>query len=240
MKKIFCIALLFFSCIWIINAQKTNPNTNNSTTNTQNNKALIKLTLMNMAKTKVLPNETILFVNDKTKKENATKTNKDGKAEISLDKGFTYNVKFKAVGGDTYDYGPLELENNPTLTGFTLALQYDPPRSFTLKNVEFDSGKSTLKPISFSALNELVELMKAKPTIEIEIRGHTDNVGNAESNLKLSDARAKAVMNYVISKGIQKTRLTSVGLGDTQPKEDNNTPEGRQKNRRTEANITKE
>ncbi len=209
-------------------------------TDVVNNKALIKLSLMDMKKTKVLPNETILFVNQSTKKINSVKTSKEGKAEISLDKGFTYNVQFKATGGDILDYGPLELENSPNLTGFTLDLQYDPPRNFTLENVEFDSGKVTLKPISFTNLNELLDLMKLKPTTEIEIRGHTDNVGNADANLKLSEARAKAVVDYLILKGIAKNRLSFKGFGDTKPRETNDTPQGRQKNRRTEANIIKD
>ncbi|TAE74260.1 MAG: OmpA family protein [Bacteroidetes bacterium] len=234
MKKTILFTFIYFTFQLIIFAQSPTKST------TDNNKALIKLSLMNMKKTKVLPNETILFANQTNKKIFSIKTSKEGKAEIYLDKGFTYNVQFKAIGGDIYDYGPLELENSPTLTGFTLDLQYDPPRSFTLKNVEFDSGKSTLKPISFPNLNELVDLMKLKPTTEIEIRGHTDNVGNAEANLKLSEARAKAVVDYIVTKGIEKKRLSFKGFGDKEPKETNDTPEGRQKNRRTEANIIKD
>lgn len=236
MKKItYSIFVFTFLCIYVINAQTPKQTT---ATNLTNNKIPVRMTLTNMAKTKPLPNETILFVNQKTKKETATKTNKEGKTEVALEKGFIYDVKFRATGGDTYDYGPLEIENNAT--GFTLTLQYEPPRNFELKNVEFDSGKATLKPVSFAALGELIELMKLKPTTEIEIRGHTDNVGTPAANLKLSEARAKAVVDYVILKGIDKKRLTFKGFGDTQPKNSNDTPQNRQKNRRTEASVTKD
>ena len=81
--------------------------------------------------------------------------------------------------------------------------------------------------------------------MEIEIAGHTDNIGSEESNMKLSQARAEAVRNYLISKGIKPERITAKGYGDTQPIAYNTNPDGsdnpagRQQNRRTEARITK-
>jgi len=79
-----------------------------------------------------------------------------------------------------------------------------------------------------------------KPQLEIEIAGHTDNVGTAESNMTLSLNRAKSVRNYLISKGIDANRVSIQGYGDTQPIASNDSAEGRQKNRRTVVNITKE
>jgi outer membrane protein OmpA-like peptidoglycan-associated protein len=82
--------------------------------------------------------------------------------------------------------------------------------------------------------------MKLKPTLIIEIGGHTDNVGTPESNIKLSQERANAVRNYIINKGIAANRITAKGYGDTMPVADNSTEEGRSKNRRTEVSIIKE
>ena len=82
--------------------------------------------------------------------------------------------------------------------------------------------------------------MTLKPQLEIEIAGHTDNVGTAESNMTLSLNRAKSVRNYLISKGIDANRVSIQGYGDTQPIASNDSAEGRQKNRRTVVNITKE
>ena len=78
-----------------------------------------------------------------------------------------------------------------------------------------------------------IEFLKENPTVKVEIQGHTDNVGNDDANLKLSDQRAKAVYDYVIGKGIPADRLRYKGYGESQPIADNNTAAGRAKNRRT-------
>lgn len=109
--------------------------------------------------------------------------------------------------------------------------------SVVLKNIFFDSGKSTLKPESQKELENLMKMLNDIPTLKIEISGHTDNVGAAAMNKKLSQDRAKAVVDYVVSKGINADRLTFVGYGFDQPKASNETPEGRQENRRTEFKV---
>jgi outer membrane protein OmpA-like peptidoglycan-associated protein len=79
-----------------------------------------------------------------------------------------------------------------------------------------------------------VQLMKENPSLHIQINGQTDNSGKAADNKVLSENRAKAVTNYLISKGIAQGRLSFMGFGDTQPVADNASPEGRAKNRRTQ------
>lgn len=106
-----------------------------------------------------------------------------------------------------------------------------------LNNVFFDTDKFLLRPESVIELDKLVGFLKSNPAIKIEIRGHTDNVGDDASNLKLSDNRAKAVMNYLVEKGIDATRMVAKGYGETKPIVANDTPENRQKNRRTEFKI---
>ncbi|MDR1459318.1 MAG: OmpA family protein [Bacteroidales bacterium] len=109
--------------------------------------------------------------------------------------------------------------------------------SIILKNVFFDTDKSTLKLESEMELNRLFMLMQQNPQMKIEISGHTDNVGSREYNATLSKSRAEAVFDYLVDKGIDANRMTSAGYGFDKPVADNDTPEGRALNRRTEFTI---
>jgi outer membrane protein OmpA-like peptidoglycan-associated protein len=106
-----------------------------------------------------------------------------------------------------------------------------------LKNIFFETGKPDLKPESFPALAMLVDFMKTNPTMKLEISGHTDNVGSAVANQKLSKLRADAVVKYLTSNGIAETQLTSVGYGSKKPAASNKTPAGRELNRRVEFKV---
>ncbi|MDD5571277.1 MAG: OmpA family protein [Bacteroidales bacterium] len=108
-----------------------------------------------------------------------------------------------------------------------------------LKNVFFDFDKYDLLPQSFAELNKLVSFLNENPSIEIEISGHTDIVGSESYNISLSEARAKSVVNFLISKGINPERLVYTGYGTSVPVADNNSTEGRAKNRRVEFKILK-
>jgi outer membrane protein OmpA-like peptidoglycan-associated protein len=103
-----------------------------------------------------------------------------------------------------------------------------------LKNVFFESGSAALKSTSLAELNRLKELLENNPSIKIQINGHTDNVGEDDANLKLSEARAKAVKDHLIKEGIAQERLQSKGYGESQPIDTNDTEMGRKNNRRTE------
>jgi len=106
-----------------------------------------------------------------------------------------------------------------------------------LNNIFYDFNKATLRPESEAELDRLYKLLNENPSLKIEISGHTDNVGSAAYNQKLSESRAKSVVNYLFDKGIDKTRLTFKGYGFNRPIAKNNTEEGRQQNRRTEFEI---
>ena len=106
-----------------------------------------------------------------------------------------------------------------------------------LKNIFFDYGKSTLRPESTNELERLTKLLNDIPTLKIEISGYTDSKGSAEFNQKLSESRAKAVVDYLVKAGIVTDRLTFKGYGKEQPIATNDTDEGRQLNRRTEFKI---
>ncbi|MEO8073940.1 MAG: OmpA family protein [Acidobacteriota bacterium] len=104
--------------------------------------------------------------------------------------------------------------------------------------IQFDSGKSNVKPEFQPILQKAAEVLKAQPAdTNIEIGGHTDNTGNAASNMKLSQARAESVKNELVKLGVSDTMLMAKGYGDTVPKADNSTEEGRFANRRIEYKV---
>jgi len=100
--------------------------------------------------------------------------------------------------------------------------------------IRFDTGKSTLKPESMGVINEIYELMEKYPELSFSVEGHTDNVGDDASNMSLSADRAETVMKTLVDMGIDGERLSSKGLGESMPMDDNNLPEGRANNRRVE------
>jgi OmpA-OmpF porin, OOP family len=100
--------------------------------------------------------------------------------------------------------------------------------------INFDVNKATIKPESMGTLNMIVQLMKENPEIKFEVGGHTDSDGSDDANLKLSEARSKAVREQLIKMGIDPSRLTAKGYGESKPLSDNNTPEGKANNRRVE------
>lgn len=100
--------------------------------------------------------------------------------------------------------------------------------------INFETAKSIIKPESQAIIDQLTEMLKQNPSLKISIEGHTDNVGGDKTNLPLSEARAKSVMQALVANGIAASRLTAKGWGQSRPMADNNTAEGRAKNRRVE------
>ncbi|MFO0477885.1 MAG: OmpA family protein [Bacteroidota bacterium] len=111
--------------------------------------------------------------------------------------------------------------------------------SFIINNIQYNTNSSDLKKESFIVLESFVEFLKENPSINIEVQGHTDNVGSAVSNQALSANRAYSIKSLLEEKGIDGKRLTAKGYGSSKPIADNKTEEGRAKNRRTEFLITK-
>jgi len=110
-------------------------------------------------------------------------------------------------------------------------------KNYVLDNIYFKPNSSELEPESYAALDAIVSMLQANPQIRIQINGHTDNTGNANKNLALSEARANSVAQYLINKKIEKSRIIPKGFGSQKPVADNNTEEGRYKNRRVEFQI---
>lgn len=111
------------------------------------------------------------------------------------------------------------------------------PGQISLLDIHFDTNKSNLKAEQMDKVRKLLLLMKSDSDIKIELQGHTDDRGDEDLNLKLSQARADAVRDYLINEGIQPSRIVSVGYGESRPIADNETEEGRAKNRRTQFKI---
>lgn len=101
------------------------------------------------------------------------------------------------------------------------------------KGIYYKSNSAEIDSLSYGNLNEIVNLMLARPELLLEIEGHTDNIGSEKANLKLSQARADACKNYFINTGIEESRISSIGYGDMMPIADNETEDGRAQNRRT-------
>jgi outer membrane protein OmpA-like peptidoglycan-associated protein/tetratricopeptide (TPR) repeat protein len=171
--------------------------------------------------------------------ETFTTNSATGKFLISLKSGGNYGIAVKADGylfhsenfdipvGSAYNMVNKTIELKNIKVGSKIAL----------RNIFFDTGKSTLRPESNAELDRLVKLLKDVPSLKIELSGHTDNTGSASLNEKLSQERADAVVAYLVSKGIDKSRLTAKGYGSSRPVASNDTAEGRQLNRRTEFEI---
>jgi outer membrane protein OmpA-like peptidoglycan-associated protein len=185
-----------------------------------------------------LQGEKIIFINQSTKKEYKGVSNAEGKFKIDLPAG-KYDIKLKSVG-DAQDYSSLEipkLEANQSYTEMWMEVMIEEAKSFTLSNLHFATNKSIIQSSSYDELNELVEFLKLKPSQKIIIEGHTDSDGNEASNLRLSQNRANAVKEYLISKGISASRLVAKGFGESKPIADNSTSQGKAHNRRTEIQI---
>lgn len=112
-------------------------------------------------------------------------------------------------------------------------------KTFVLQNINFDFGKYTLQPTSFAELKKVVAVLQQNPGYKIEISGHTDNIGNKSSNILLSQNRAKAVQDYLISQKIDAARISFNGFGSSKPIANNETDAGRAKNRRVEFVLMK-
>jgi len=171
----------------------------------------------------------------------ANSSPEDGTYKIILPAGTIYSFMASKKGiitvSENIDLKEIkqykEIERNLYLTPIKIG------STVHLNNLFFVTGKSEINDWSYPELLRLIDLLKEHETMEIEIAGHTDNVGSDKVNNKLSLERANAVKAYIISKGIDEKRLTAKGYGKTKPYVSNKTTEGRKKNRRVDFTILK-
>jgi len=161
------------------------------------------------------------------------KTNNDGTANIYVDPGI-YQAEFNANG-----YIPLvqNVDLSNVAKGSKFNLVFSPVKlekglEFDFGSINFETDKDIILPESKLILDHAADVFKQYPKMVIEVGGHTDNQASADYNLGLSQRRTVAAANYLISKGVKKEQLVTKGYGLTKPIADNNTPEGRLKNRR--------
>ncbi|NRA12514.1 MAG: OmpA family protein [Crocinitomicaceae bacterium] len=171
--------------------------------------------------------------------ETFTTNSATGKFIITLASGKNYGIAVKAEGylfhSENFDIPTGSADNliNKIIELKNIAVG----SKIALRNIFFDTGKSSLRNTSNRELDRLVKLLKDVPSLKIEISGHTDNTGSAKLNAALSQDRAQAVVNYLKGKGIDTGRLEAKGYGSSAPIASNGTSSGRQENRRTEFEI---
>ena len=170
---------------------------------------------------------------------NATSNAETGEYKIILPRGVNYGFKSSAKGfisvSENLDLTELkeykEIEKNLYLVPVEIG------QTIRLNNIFFDTGLAILREESENELENLKKLLSDNGKMTIEVSGHTDNVGNDANNMKLSSDRAQAVVQWLLDKGIDTSRLTSKGYGETKPVGSNATEEGKQLNRRVEFTI---
>lgn len=157
----------------------------------------------------------------------------DGTFEIQLIKGETYNFSIAKSGYRKY-------ENQIQITGnqvMNLYVEEDVVELRKLENLLFASSSDKINASSYQELDELAQWLNDNPSIVIQLEGHTDFAGNAEANLRLSQARVEAVKEYLIDKKVKKSRIFTKAFGGTQPVTQERTPEARALNRRVEVRV---
>jgi outer membrane protein OmpA-like peptidoglycan-associated protein len=189
---------------------------------------------------KGIPSAVELYDNRSNKPLSRVQTDETGYYFITLPVGqdytFTVNRKGYLPYSDVFNL----MKGNADST-YQKNILLDPialNATVALKNIQFETKSFELQPVSLIELNKLLELMTDNPALKVEISGHTDNVGTAADNIKLSTNRAKSVVDYLVSKGIDVKRMTYKGYGAAKPIASNATEEGRALNRRTEFTIT--
>jgi len=164
----------------------------------------------------------------------------DGNYKIHLRDGDKYNVSVSPKGYSFYNT-TVDLKKKKKRRKKEKIIvklkKLKKDTKLTLKNITFEVNSADLNTESFSELDRVEKLMKDNPNIKMEISAHTDNSGSNTLNLRLSKRRAKSVMVYLLEKNIPKSRLISIGYGETKPKYPNDTDENKAKNRRVELKV---
>jgi len=180
---------------------------------------------------------------EKNKVISSVKSNsKTGKFLVSLPSGKNYGVSISANGYlfHSENFNVPESKNYVEINSDYTLKKIDAGSKVVLRNIFYDFDKATLRPESVNELDRLAMLLNEAVDIKIQVLSHTDNVGNPDYNQKLSENRAKAVVDYLVKeKMISEERLSYKGLGEANPIADNSTANGRQSNRRTEFEILK-
>ncbi|NVK03241.1 MAG: PD40 domain-containing protein [Flavobacteriia bacterium] len=167
------------------------------------------------------------------------RSGESGEFTVSLPANASYAVN---VSGESYLFYSenFTLQNQTEASAVNLEIRLKKLSigdALVLENVFFDTDSDVIDPSSESELNRLAVFLKQNPTVKLGIDGHTDNRGDGNYNMDLSRRRARSIVEFLVGAGIDQDRLEARGFGDTKPKADNSTAEGRALNRRTEMTI---
>ncbi|MBI4947614.1 MAG: OmpA family protein [Bacteroidetes bacterium] len=189
---------------------------------------------------KIVQNASISVIDNSTGQSVGKYTSgNQGEFSFVLERGKNYNISFEAKGY-LFQSENVNLPQEQVYSAIEKNVVLQPIETgskIVLNNLFFDFNKSKIRKESFVELDKIYVLLKEKSDIKAEVSGHTDNKGDDKLNSKLSQSRAKAVLDYLVKKGIDKSRLTAKGYGKSQPIASNDTDEGRQLNRRVEMKI---
>lgn len=153
---------------------------------------------------------------------------------LTDDKDKCPTVYAKTADGCPPPPPPLPVVQEPTPAPEPAPVPVEAPKKLILEGVNFDNDRATLRPEAYGILDQAAETLKQWGNVKVEVAGHTDSVASEGYNAVLSEKRAQTVCDYLIKKGIEASRLIPVGFGESQPIADNETEEGRFKNRRVE------
>jgi len=219
----------------------------------KNRSVLIEGTVKDLHSQEILPNTTITLFDENNNAVDSIKVDTNGRYKFHIKPFKTYKIEGfkplyipKAVDFDTDDSGKIELNIELELESYDdaedIVYEKDGYVYIQLENIYFELDKWNIEPQAASTLNVLIDLMKKYPRMEVQLGAHTDTRSSYEYNLKLSDNRANSALEYIISKGINQSRLTAIGYGETQllvDCGDNCSEEEHSINRRCEFIITK-
>jgi len=195
-------------------------------------------------KAKALPGVKISLIDSVSGKIlSQTETNSNGSYVIELQTKSSFKLLFEKQGYFAKGILPAYSVKDTLITENSCLEEYVVNKPIVVKNILYDFNRASLRPESLKALDGIVSILVDNPTIKIELASHTDSIGGAAYNLKLSQSRAQSCVDYILSKGIDEARITAVGYGKSRPVAPNSlpngqdNPDGRQLNRRTEFTV---
>lgn len=167
------------------------------------------------------------------------KSTREGAYEFHLLKGTKYAFRITQPGFEPFEQ-QLLITGGDSSGSMEYHFYIEPeklPDLMTLENLIFRRGSDVIEETSYSGLDELVNFLDERSHLSIQLEGHTDFAGNADANMKLSEARVIAVKEYLVSKGIKKNRIQTKAFGGSQPLSQERTDEAKTRNRRVEVRI---
>ena len=160
----------------------------------------------------------------------------DGKFSFKIEDGKAYEL---LVDADGYKQKKITISKDTVINTLNIGLDKDPVNNeiFSLDGIKYKPGTNEFLDESIEALERMYVYLKNNPDLRVEVGVHSTILGNPTDNLKLSESRAQNIKDYLTRKGIENSRVEAKGYGDSMPLADNNTPQGRKKNNRTEMKI---